>query len=225
MDSWVDKRASIICNSLDVTPAATNQAQAEFDSGASIVKPEFVDAVAVLTLRALEPPALPCFWYPSKSGCKPGNECKKSHGVSGVSAMYETLDERKSRLASELLSGIPLHDLHNLPELRKPCRYVRREGGCRKGLECTYSHLPTACKFFFTADGCPSGESCVFSHAKQRCRHFFRAGGCRNRASCGYSHDLPTPVEKVKDCPYFPTNCVNGLACAYNAVADPCASK
>lgn len=224
MDSWVDKRAVIICGSEDVTPAATNQAQMEFDAGASLVKPEFVDSTTVLLTRISEPPALPCFWYPSKKGCKYGNDCKKSHGVPGVPVIFETLDERRGRVESELVNGIPLADLNNQPELRKPCRYIKREGGCRKGEECTFSHLPTSCKFFFTVDGCPLGESCAYSHVKQRCRHFFRPGGCRNGDSCSFSHSIPSAVPKVKDCQFFP-NCENGLACAYNAINDPCASK
>jgi len=219
---WVDKRASIICGSNDVTPAATNQAQAEFDSGANIVAPEFVDKPVVLVARLSEPPALSCFWYPSKKGCKYGNNCKKSHGVPGIPACFEAFDERKERLASEQINGVALLDLNNQPELRKPCRYVRREGGCRKGDECKFSHLPTPCKFFFTADGCSAGEACSYSHVKQRCRHFFRAGGCRNGESCGFSHALPGPAPKVKDCAFFP-NCANGPACAYNSVNDVCA--
>ena len=225
MDSWVDKRASIISGSNDITPDAYNQAQAEFDSGANLVKPEYVDPSVVLAARASEPPALPCFWYPSKIGCKHANECRRSHGVIGVATMFETLEERKGRIASELVSGVPLLDLSNLPELRKPCRYVKREGGCRKADECTFSHEPSPCKFFFTADGCPSGDSCNYSHKKQRCRHFFRSGGCRNAEKCGYSHELPGTVLKVKDCPFFPNGCANGPACAYNAVSSPCLAK
>lgn len=225
MASWVDQRAALICGSQDVTPDAYNQAQAEFDAGANLVKPEYVDPSVVLANRASEPPALPCFWYPSKIGCKHGNECRRSHGVRGVATLFETLEERKERIASEPVSGVPLHDLSNLPELRKACRYVKREGGCRKGAECTYSHEPTSCKFFFTADGCPAEDKCAYSHKKQRCRHFFRTGGCRNGDGCGFSHELPSAVSKVKECPFFPSGCANGPACAYNILTSPCMAK
>jgi hypothetical protein len=221
MSSWVDQRAIVISGSSDVTPDAVNQAQAEFDAGAAVVKPENVDPAVVLDLRKDLALALPCYYYPSKGGCRNKDECGKSHGVSGIPAKFETLEERKGRLASEAINGVPLLNLANLPERKKPCRYVRRAGGCNKGVSCTFSHAATPCKNFFSPDGC-TNNACDFSHVKVRCRHFFRAGGCKNGASCGFSHELPEPAPRVKECAYFPSGCANGPACAYNAVGDAC---
>ncbi len=223
MSSWVDQRAIVISGSTDVTPDAINQAQAEFEAGASIVKPENVDPAVVLALRKDQGPTLPCYYYPSKGGCRNNDDCSKSHGVSGIGAKYETLDERRARLASEAVNGVQLLNLANLPERKKPCRYVRRQGGCNKGVTCTFSHEPTSCKNFFSPDGC-STEGCTFSHTKIRCRHFFRVGGCKNGTSCSFSHDLPGPAPRVKECAYFPSGCANGPACAYNAIGDACAA-
>lgn len=224
MDSWVDKRATVICGSTDVTPDAVNQAQAEYDAGANIVNPENVDPAVVLAGRKDAPPALPCYYYASKTGCRNGNDCGKSHGVAGIATKQETLEERKARLASEAVSGVPILNLDNLPERRKPCRYLRRKGGCNKAEACTFSHLPTSCKNFFSPDGCNT-EDCKYSHAKLRCRHFFRMGGCRNGASCRFSHDLPDLAPRVKECAYFPSGCANGPACAYNPIGDSCSAK
>ena len=222
MSSWVDQRAIVISGSTDVTPEAVNQAQAEFDAGASVVKPENVDPSVVLAARKDLAPSLPCYYYPSKGGCRNKDECSKSHGVSGVPAKYETLEERKERLLSEDVNGVQLLDLANLPERKKPCRYVRRQDGCKKGLACPFSHAPTPCKNFFSVDSC-SKEACEFSHVKLRCRHFFRSG-CRNGTACGYSHELPGPAPRVKECAYFPNGCANGRACAYNSIGDACAA-
>jgi hypothetical protein len=224
MDSWVDKRASVLCGSVDLTPEAINQAQAEFDAGANLVNPEFVDPIIVLDLRKDLPPVLPCFYYPSKTGCRNNNECSKSHGVKGIGAKFETLEERKGRVASELVNGVPLLNLNNLADRKKPCRYLRRENGCRKGADCTYSHLPTSCKNFFSESGCNT-ENCTFSHSKLSCRHYFKAGGCRNGDSCGFSHELPEFAVKVKECAFFPSGCTNGPACAYNLVGETCEAK
>lgn len=221
MSSWVDQRAVVISGSADVTPDAVNQAQAEFDADAHLVNPENVDPAVVLALRKDLSPALPCYYYPSKGGCRNKDECGKSHGVSGIPAKYETLEERKGRLASEAINGVQLLNLANLPERKKPCRYLRRAGGCNKGVDCTFSHAPTSCKNFFSADGC-SNNTCEFSHVKLRCRHFFRAVGCKNGGTCGFSHELPGPALRVKECAYFPTGCANGPACAYNAIGDSC---
>jgi hypothetical protein len=223
MSSWVDQRAVIISGSNDVTPDAVNQAQAEFDAGANLVKPEYVDPSVVLALRSNMAPSLPCYYYPSIGGCREKDDCTRSHGVTGVAAKYETLEERKGRLASEAVNGVQLLNLANLPERKKPCRYLRRVGGCNKGASCPFSHAPTSCKNFFSTDGC-SKDPCEFSHKKLRCRHFFRAGGCRNGAACGFSHELPGPAPRVKECAYFPNGCANGAACAYNSIGDACSA-
>jgi len=176
------------------------------------------DSTDVLAKRAEFGPAQFCGWYGSSTGCKHGNMCHSSHGVIGVAAIYETLDERNGRLEAEAVAGVPLL------KKRKPCRYFRREGGCNKGDACTFSHVKTACKFFFSQDGCPKGDACDFSHVRETCRHFSRRGGCNNGDACKYSHDLPVLATKVKDCPFFPSGCVNGLSCAYNLIGRDCAA-
>ena len=223
LDPWITERACLISVSDSPSDEAIAQATAEYEAGGNLVSAKYFDPAVVLAERAQFGPALPCGWHGTKSGCRHGDNCHSGHGVVGVAAYLETLAERKARKESEAVNGVPLLNILNRPSRKKPCRYVRREGGCNKDTNCTYDHGKTPCKFFFSADGC-NDESCEFSHEKLRCRHFFKRGGCRNGDACTYSHMLPELATKVKECPYFPSGCVNGTSCAYNAVGDTCAA-
>ena len=223
-DSWINARASIISGNAEPSAEALAQATAEYDAGGNLVRPENFDPAVPTEERLKYGPALPCAWHGYKTGCKHGNDCHSSHGLVGVAACFETLAERKARLDSEAVNGVPLLNVLNRPQKRKPCRYLRREGGCNKADACTYSHEKTPCKFFFSTEGCEKADGCEFSHVKEACRHFFRRGGCKNGDKCTFNHDLPAVPEKVNECAYFPSGCANGPSCAYNAAGDECSA-
>lgn len=221
IDPWITERACLISGNENPSDEAIAQATTEYEAGGNLVSPKYFDSSVVLAERAKFGPALPCGWHGTKSGCRNGENCHSGHGVVGVAAYLETLEERRTRKAFELVNGVPLLNLLNRPRRKKPCRYIRRQDGCNKGDECTYDHGKSPCKFFFSSEGC-NVTDCEFSHEKkQRCRHFFKRG-CRNGDACTYSHEVPGLATKVKDCPYFPNGCMNGASCAYNAIGDEC---
>lgn len=214
-DSWISARASVLSGNNEPSVENVAQATAEADAGATIMSPENVDPTVPTGLRAEFGPALFCGWHGSAAGCRHGDNCHNSHGVVGVAATYETFEERKGRLASEAVNGVPLLKGQ---KKRKPCRYFRREDGCTKGDACGFSHEKTPCKFFFGTEGCNKEDNCEYSHVKESCRHYYRRGGCRNGDNCKYSHALPTLATKVKECAFFSSGCINGPSCAYNSV-------
>jgi len=222
LDPWITERACLISGNDNPSDEAIAQATTEYEAGGNLVSAKYFDSSIVLAERTKFGPALPCGWHGTKSGCRNNDNCHNSHGVVGVATYLETFEERKTRKELETLNGVPLLNLLNRPRQKKPCRYVRLQGGCNKSDKCTYYHGRTPCKFFFSSEGC-NGEGCEFSHVKQRCRHFFKRGGCRNGDACNFSHEVPGLATKVKVCPYFPSGCINGASCAYNAIGHTCA--
>jgi hypothetical protein len=212
---WLSERTKFLCSTgIDENEAKT-QASEEYNSGMNIMSADYVET-------STRTPVLPCIWHATAKGCRYKNNCRQSHGVIGVAANLETFSERKSRLDFEQKSGVPLLDGRNTIKATVQCRYMSRQGGCRNGDKCSFSHKPTPCRAYFSKDGCTS-EICVYSHEKEPCRFLYSRNGCKLADQCKYSHESYKHAEKVKNCDLFP-NCVNGPGCAYNLLGEVCAS-
>ncbi|RUP09299.1 hypothetical protein BC936DRAFT_140090 [Jimgerdemannia flammicorona] len=91
-------------------------------------------------------------------------------------------------------------------EPKVPCTYWSK-GTCRKGDECTFSHVgevippkkPEVCKFF-KSNSCGKGVRCPFEHnlKLEPCMFYHMRGYCNAADACPYSHESITEEQYTK---------------------------
>lgn len=94
------------------------------------------------------------------------------------------------------------------PGKHKPCKFFNKEGGCKKGDQCEFSHIMKIKKFvprckFYAKGECKNGNACVFRHVikvnKKPCS-FFAAGSCKKGDKCDFKHNI-TPTTSLSSTP------------------------
>ena len=81
---------------------------------------------------------------------------------------------------------------------KKPCRFFNRDGGCKKGDACEFSHevkkVTPTCRFFAKGN-CNKGDACEFRHVVKKspdnCYFFAAAGSCKKGDKCDFKHVKP----------------------------------
>lgn len=75
----------------------------------------------------------------------------------------------------------------------KPCRFFRN-GVCKNGANCTYSHnverekKKEICKFYLQ-DSCTKGDDCLYYHGTFPCKFHHTNNGCYQGDKCRFSHE------------------------------------
>jgi len=101
---------------------------------------------------------------------------------------------------------------------RRPCKFWRIDGSCRRGSECEFSHdgppgspprikNDTICKFWAERGHCAKGSACNFSHNFAPAHRdplvckFWMQGRCQKGMSCGFRHPVLRPDHPAMDGP------------------------